>query len=233
MSSKTTTWAQGLLDLFFLNTAYTLVGDAAGLLPSAAAGSLYLSLHSADPGEAGDQTTSELTYTGYARQAAARSGSGWSRTGKAVSNVPVVAFGNRSDAGAAQTALFVGVGTSSSGAGKLLYRCPIGSISAALACVALGSSNVITIPNNPFAVDAPVTFFGGPNVTLFSGVTEGARVFVRTVSGNDITLGATAGAGSDIDIGTGAGYIAALTGLIINQNINPQLAAGQAVFRED
>ena len=83
--SKSNTWETGLLNLTFNNTAFTLVGDAAGLLPSAAAGSLYFSLHTADPAEAGDQTTSEVAYTSYARVAVARTSGGFTISGNAVS----------------------------------------------------------------------------------------------------------------------------------------------------
>mgnify|MGYP003441893878 CR=1 FL=1 len=38
-----------LLDLLFLNTDWANVGDAAGLQNSAAAGSFYIALHTADP----------------------------------------------------------------------------------------------------------------------------------------------------------------------------------------
>lgn len=69
----------GILDLLFKNAASGLpgVGDATGPLPSATAGSLYIALHTADPGAGGDQTTSEATYTSYARVGVVRSGSGW------------------------------------------------------------------------------------------------------------------------------------------------------------
>lgn len=55
--------ATNLLLLIFNNTAWANVGDAPGILGSAAAGSLYLSLHTASPAEAGDQTTSEIAYS--------------------------------------------------------------------------------------------------------------------------------------------------------------------------
>lgn len=41
----------------------------------------YVSLHTGDPGEAGDQTTNEATYAGYARVAVARDSGGWTVTG--------------------------------------------------------------------------------------------------------------------------------------------------------
>lgn len=71
------------MSLLFANAAFTSVGNAGGLLPSSVAGSLYLSLHTADPGEAGDQTTNEVSYTSYARVAVARNGSAWTVSGNA------------------------------------------------------------------------------------------------------------------------------------------------------
>ena len=46
-----------LLNLLFNNTDWANVGDAAGLQNSAAAGSFYVALHTADPGDAGNQST--------------------------------------------------------------------------------------------------------------------------------------------------------------------------------
>lgn len=117
--SKANTWEAGLLNLLFNNTAFTLVGDAGGLLPSATAGSLYVSLHTADPGEAGDQSTSETTYGAYARVAVARTAGGWTITGSSVSPTSHIEFPQCTSGTA--TVTHVGIGTSASGAGKLLY----------------------------------------------------------------------------------------------------------------
>lgn len=118
--SKTDTWEAGLLDLLFLNTTFSGVGDATGIVGSGTAGSLYFSLHLADPGEGGAQNTSEATYTSYARVAVARSGSGFTRTGNSVSPNATVAF--PAGTGGSGTATHFGLGTASSGAGKLLYK---------------------------------------------------------------------------------------------------------------
>lgn len=126
--SKSNTFENDLLLLVFNNTDITLIGDAAGLQNSAAAGSLYVSLHTADPGEAGDQTTNETAYTDYARVAVARSGAGWTVTGNAVANAALVQFPQCGVTGATLT--HFGVGTDASGAGKLLYS---GALSASLA----------------------------------------------------------------------------------------------------
>jgi hypothetical protein len=109
----------GMLLLFFNNTDFAGIGDAGGLQNSAAAGSLYVSLHTADPGEAGSQTTSEATYTGYARVAVARSGAGWTVAANVVSNTAPVTFGLC--AVGSNTVTYFGVGTDAAGAGTLLY----------------------------------------------------------------------------------------------------------------
>jgi len=126
--SKSNTFENDLLLLIFNNTDITLIGDAGGLQNSATAGSLYVSLHTADPGEAGDQTTNETSYTDYARVAVARSGAGWTVSGNAVSNAALVQFPQCGASGATLT--HFAVGTDSSGAGKLLYS---GSLSSSLA----------------------------------------------------------------------------------------------------
>lgn len=115
--------AEGLLLLLlFENIAWANVGDASGLQPSGAAGSLYISLHTADPGETGIQTTSEAAYTGYGRVAVARSAGGWTKSGTAptqVANAALITFGL--DTVGTETETFFGVGTAASGAGHLIY----------------------------------------------------------------------------------------------------------------
>lgn len=126
--SKTNTFENDLLLLIFNNTDITLIGDAAGLQNSAAAGSLYISLHTANPDEAGSQTTSEATYGSYARVAVARSGAGWTVTANQVENAAIISF--PACTSGSNTITHFGVGTDSSGAGKLLYK---GALTASLA----------------------------------------------------------------------------------------------------
>ena len=117
--SKANTWENGLLLLLFNNTTFTEVGDAAGLLKSAADGSLYISLHTADPGEAGNQATSECAYTGYARVGVARTAAGWTIAADSVSNAAAITFGL--DTVGSEHITHFGVGTLATTAGKLLY----------------------------------------------------------------------------------------------------------------
>ena len=118
--SKSNACENSLLALIFNNTAFANIGDASGLQPSATAGSLYLSLHTADPGEAGNQSTNEISYTGYARVAVARSSGGFTVSGNSVTLTNDEDFGKMT-AGTGGTVTHFGVGTASSGAGVLLY----------------------------------------------------------------------------------------------------------------
>jgi hypothetical protein len=126
--SKGNTFENDLLLLIFNNTDAALIGDATGLRGSSTAGSLYVALHTADPGEAGTQTTSECAYTSYARVAVARSGAGWTVAANAVTNAALVQFPQCT--GSSETATYFTIGTASSGTGKVLYR---GALSASLA----------------------------------------------------------------------------------------------------
>lgn len=118
--SKSNSFENSLLLLLFQNTNIANVGDATGLRGSSTAGSLYLSLHTSDPGEAGSQTTNEIAYTGYARQGLARTSGNFSVTTNVMSLNVNVDF-PESTGGAGGTVTHFGVGTDSSGAGTLLY----------------------------------------------------------------------------------------------------------------
>ncbi len=119
---------ENLLKLLFNNVDWPNVGDAAGLQNSATAGSFYVALHSADPGDAGNQSTSEISYTGYARVAVARTAGGFTIAAPQVSNAAAVQFGECTSGSA--TATHFSVGLASSGAGDILYK---GALSASRA----------------------------------------------------------------------------------------------------
>lgn len=126
--SKSNTWENELLLLVFNNTTAALIGDATGIVGSTVPGSLYVSLHTGDPGEAGTQATNECAYTSYARVAVARSGVGWTVAGNAVTNAALVQFPQCT--GGSETATYFAIGTASGGAVKYLYS---GALSASLA----------------------------------------------------------------------------------------------------
>jgi hypothetical protein len=123
--SKSNAFENSLLKLIFNATAIANLADNAASSPLT---NLYVSLHTADPGEAGDQSTSEATYTGYARVAVARTTGGWTVTNNSVSPVANIDFPNCT--GGTNTITYFGVGTASTGAGVLYYS---GTVSPSIA----------------------------------------------------------------------------------------------------
>lgn len=123
--SATDAFETALLTLYFNNTDHANIGDAAGLQNSAAAGSFHVSLHTADPGEAGTQTTSEATYGSYARVAVARSAGGWTVSAANVSNTAVITFPTA--ASGSNTITHFGIGSDASGAGNLFFKGALGA----------------------------------------------------------------------------------------------------------
>lgn len=117
MAGKSDTFENDLLKLIFNGTT---IANLAINATSSPLTSLYVALHTADPGEAEAQTTSEISYTGYARAAVARTSGAWTVTGNSVSPVAAIDFPEMTG-GAGGTATFVSVGTAASGAGKILY----------------------------------------------------------------------------------------------------------------
>ncbi len=113
------TFANDLLKLILQAVAIANIADNAGSGPLT---NLYASLHTADPGAGGSQTTSEIAYTSYARVAVARDTSpGFAISGAVASPAADIEFA-ASTGGADVVATHFMIGTASSGAGKQLIR---------------------------------------------------------------------------------------------------------------
>lgn len=135
--SATNATAAAILSLYFENTDHANIGDATGLQGSTTPGVFYISLHTADPTETGDQTSSEATYTSYARVSVARSTAGWTVTTAdpaVATNDAAISFPTAT--GGTNTITHFGIGTDASGTGTLLFS---GALDASL-----GVSNGIT-----------------------------------------------------------------------------------------
>lgn len=104
-----------ILDLLFTATA---IADLAQDDASSPATSLYVSLHTSDPGETGNQTTNETTYTDYLRVAVARTAGGWTVSGNSVSPAATISFPQCT--GGTATVTHIGLGTGASGAGYMI-----------------------------------------------------------------------------------------------------------------
>jgi len=115
------TFEGDILKLIFTATAIANIADNAASAPLT---DLYVSLHTADPDDNGSQTTNEISYTGYARVAVARSGSGWTVTNNSVSPAANIDFAI-STGGTGGTATHAVIGTASSGTGKILGICTL------------------------------------------------------------------------------------------------------------
>lgn len=113
---KGSTWSNELLALLFNATTAPNIAINASSAPLTV---LYVSLHTANPGAGGNQTTSEAAYTSYARVSVARTSGGWTVTGASVSPVANISF--PACTGGTETETYWGIGAASSGAGTLLY----------------------------------------------------------------------------------------------------------------
>lgn len=126
--SKSDTFENDLLKLIFNGTAIANIADNAASSPLT---NLYAALHTADPTETGTQSTSEISYTGYARVAVARTSGGWTITGSSVSPVADISFPIMTG-GTGGVASFASIGVASSGSTKILYS---GALSPTIAVV--------------------------------------------------------------------------------------------------
>jgi hypothetical protein len=110
-----TATAGDILKLYLNATAIANVADNAGSGPLT---NVYVSLHTADPGVGGNQSTSEVTYTSYARVPVARTTGGWAVTNNQA--VPVAQIQFPAGTGGSGTATYACIGTAASGAGKIV-----------------------------------------------------------------------------------------------------------------
>lgn len=102
---------------------YLTAVTAAGLADNAAASpiaNLFWSLHTANPGVAGTQATSEIAYTGYARQPIARLPAAWSIAANIATPAASIDFPQMT-AGAGGVVTFIALGKLVSGAGQILW----------------------------------------------------------------------------------------------------------------
>jgi hypothetical protein len=85
---------------------------------------LVVALHTADPGEGGNQSTNEIVYTGYVRKLVPRTAAGWTVSGSNAWPVNPIEFGEMTGgAGGVVTHASVGDGISD----HILYRGPVTS----------------------------------------------------------------------------------------------------------
>lgn len=122
---KGNTFSADLLKLIFQATAIANIADNAASSPLT---NLFVALHTADPGAAGTQTTSEAAYGSYARISVARTSGGWGISAQTISPIAAISFAEATSG--SETETFFSVGVATSGSTKILYS---GAISPTIA----------------------------------------------------------------------------------------------------
>jgi hypothetical protein len=116
--SKSNHYEEALLRLIFQGVA---VHGLDALLTKGAADTIWVALHTADPGEEGVQINSEVAYGGYARVGVVRSAAGWVVEGNSVRPANNVEFPEMVS-GNPGTATHASIGISNDPTGIILYR---------------------------------------------------------------------------------------------------------------
>lgn len=214
-----------LLKLIFNATNWANIADNTATSPLT---NLFVSLHNADPGEAGSQTTNETAYTNYARVSVARTSGGWTVSGTdptIVVNAGAVTFPACGVTG--DTITHWGIGTLTSGAGVLLASGPVGPVSQAFEFTMTSASpGTFTSPGYSPTVNDRLSMYHNPAATLPTGVTEGTVYFVGTASGITGTLSTTTANGSPVNTSSvGSGILYKQSPLIVSNGITPSFAA--------
>ncbi len=108
-----------ILALIFNATAWANYADNAASAPQT---NIATALHTADPGDAGSQSTSEAAYTSYARTNVARSSSGFAVSGTGPTSVsPVASITFPQGSGGTGTVTHFSFGKTGGGATPILY----------------------------------------------------------------------------------------------------------------
>jgi hypothetical protein len=117
--SKSDAFESDWLKLVFNATAIANLADNAATSPLT---QLAVALHTADPSETGTQTTSEATYTSYARVNVNRTSGGWTVSGTAPTVVsPVATIVFPACTGGTNTVTHFSVGKTGGGATEIYY----------------------------------------------------------------------------------------------------------------
>lgn len=116
MSFSDTT-ENAILALIFNATAWANYADNAAATPQT---QIALALHTADPGDAGTMSTSEIAYTSYARAAVNRNSGGWTVTNNSVSPAANIDFA--AGTGGTGTATHFSTGKTGGGAAAILMK---------------------------------------------------------------------------------------------------------------
>lgn len=227
--SKSRTTANNFLKLLYNATAIGNIADNAAGTPIT---SVYVALHSADPVDTATQDSNEVAYTGYGRVGVARTTGGWTVTNDQVSPVATISFGACTVGSA--TATHWSTGKTSTGATDIFHSGPIGSRLGPFTAAVIGT-DVLVIPGlTGLSVDDRICFYATNGSSLPTGIVEGTVYWVKTLSGNDITISSTqGGATQDVTV-VGDGIAFRVTPIVITSSpsVTPQLSTSTTIYEE-
>lgn len=209
---KATTTSNNFLKLVYNATAWANIADNAASLAHAA---LFLALHTADPGAAGTQNTSEIGYTGYTRTTTVRTTSGWTAASGGVTS-PAATIAWPAGTAGSGTATFFSVG--------------LGAVSSVT--VTSASPGVFTLTSHGFLANMPLTLGG---TTAPTGLTLGTVYYVTAanLTTNTFTISATPGGaaintsstGTAVSVFAGQGA----TAILHSGTVTPNIVTGNGV----
>lgn len=119
MSAIADTTENAILALIFNATAWANYADNAATTPQT---NIHVALHTADPTDSGTMSSSEVTYTSYARVNVARTSGGWTVAGTSPTKVnPVATIAFPAGTGGSGTATHFTTGKTGGGAAAILW----------------------------------------------------------------------------------------------------------------
>lgn len=227
---KSTAHLVAIQKLIYQNIGAANIGDATGLLPAGTAGNFYLGLGSSWAGLAGNQTTGEASYSGYARVAVPRSTGGFAVSAGGIVTLVAAAQFATAGVGATGTLLFWTVGTASSGAGNLVRAGGLGGL--AVPCT-MTTADVVTSPDliaqSTGLANGDRVAFWSMGGTVPAGLTEGTAYYVVSLSGNTFSVSTTLGGGA-VDITAAGGcFVQRLTPVTLAENVRPELTPSTTI----
>ncbi len=201
---------------------------------AALTGTLYVSLHTQNPGEAGAQSTYETTYSNYVRVAVPASAGTLlvsQNNPVKVQNIQTVSFPACGPTGDVLT--YWGLGLSAASPGTLVTSGPL--VTSAGAYGFTGSGSLIYAPQLPGILpNALVMFYAvGPGSLLPGGIVEGTLYYVgTTINGGagGFTLSTTPNNVNPVQFGyAGSGMLAPCQPMTVVPNIAPTFPPGNLV----
>jgi hypothetical protein len=118
MAGFSDTTEAAILALIFNATAWGNYADNAATTPQT---NIAVGLHTADPGDSGTMSTSEIAYTSYARASVARTSGGFTVSGTSPTQVaPVATIGFPAGTGGSGTATNFSYGKTGGGAAAII-----------------------------------------------------------------------------------------------------------------